>query len=61
MSSVIYHYNQRIALCIVVFPFFCLIGGKKMHTKSWLGNRKGTDPSQDLDIDGKILEWILGK
>jgi hypothetical protein len=27
----------------------------------WLENLKGRDHSEDLGVDGKILEWILGK
>jgi hypothetical protein len=32
-----------------------------MHTKSVLENLKGKDNAEHLGIDGKILEWILGK
>jgi hypothetical protein len=31
-----------------------------MHTKSWSENPKGRDNSEDLGIDGKILDCILG-
>jgi hypothetical protein len=33
-----------------------------MHTKFWLGNLKGTEHSEDIGVDGRIiLEWILRK
>jgi hypothetical protein len=32
-----------------------------MHTRFWSENLKGRDCLEDLGIDGKILEWILGK
>jgi hypothetical protein len=33
-----------------------------MHTKFWLEDLKGTDHSEVLGVDGKIIsEWILGK
>jgi hypothetical protein len=31
-----------------------------MHTEFWLGNLKGREDLEELDIDGKI-EWITGK
>jgi hypothetical protein len=27
----------------------------------WLENLNGRDYAEDLGVDGKILEWILGK
>jgi hypothetical protein len=33
-----------------------------MYKRFWSENLKGTDHSEDLDVDGKIiLKWILGK
>jgi hypothetical protein len=33
-----------------------------MHTKFWSENLQGSDHSEDLGVDEKIiLEWILGK
>jgi hypothetical protein len=32
-----------------------------MYRKCWSENVKGRDYSEDLDVDGKTLEWILGK
>jgi hypothetical protein len=32
-----------------------------MHTIFLLENLKGIDHLGDLDVDGKILEWISGK
>jgi hypothetical protein len=32
-----------------------------MRTKLWLENLNGTDHSEDLGVDGRILEWILVK
>jgi hypothetical protein len=33
-----------------------------MYIKFWSENLKGSDHSEDLGVDGKIiLEWILGK
>jgi hypothetical protein len=32
-----------------------------MLTKFRSENLKGRDHSGDLDVDGRILEWILGK
>jgi hypothetical protein len=32
-----------------------------MHKKCLLNNLKGRDLSEDLDIDGKILKWVLRK
>jgi hypothetical protein len=32
-----------------------------MHTIFYLENLKGRDHLEDLGVDGKILEWILGK
>jgi hypothetical protein len=32
-----------------------------MYSKLSLENVKGTDHAEDLIVDGKILEWILGK
>jgi hypothetical protein len=33
-----------------------------MHTVIWLGNLKGRDHLEDLDVDGDIiLEWVLGR
>jgi hypothetical protein len=32
-----------------------------MHTIFLSENLKGRDHSEDLGIDGKILEWTLGK
>jgi hypothetical protein len=33
-----------------------------MHTIFWLEHLKGSDNSEDLGVDGKIiLEWIFGK
>jgi hypothetical protein len=32
-----------------------------MHTIFWLENLKGRDHSEDLGVDGKVTEYILGK
>jgi hypothetical protein len=32
-----------------------------MHTLFWLENLKGRDHSEDLNVDGKILERISGR
>jgi len=32
-----------------------------MRTIFWVENVKGKDHSEDLGVDGKILEWTLGK
>jgi len=32
-----------------------------MHTEFWTENLKGIEHSQDLGVDGRILEWTLGK
>jgi hypothetical protein len=32
-----------------------------MHTVFWLENLKGSGYSEDLGVDGKIIECILGK
>jgi hypothetical protein len=32
-----------------------------MHTEFWLENFKGRDNIENLAIDRKVLEWILGK
>jgi hypothetical protein len=32
-----------------------------MHIIFWFENLKGRDHSEDLGVDGRILEWILGK
>jgi hypothetical protein len=32
-----------------------------MHTIFWFENLNGKDYLEDLGVDGKILEWILGK
>jgi len=32
-----------------------------MYTIFWLENLKGRNHLEDLDKDGKILEWISGK
>jgi len=33
-----------------------------MFTRFWLGIRKGTDHSEDVGVNGKIiLKWMLGK
>jgi hypothetical protein len=32
-----------------------------MHTKFLLENQKGGDDAEELGVDRKILEWILGK
>jgi len=32
-----------------------------MHTVFWLENLKGRDHSEDLGMNGRILEWILEK
>jgi hypothetical protein len=33
-----------------------------MHTKFWSENQKGRDPSEDLEVGGRIiLEWMFGK
>jgi hypothetical protein len=34
---------------------------KMRRTVFWFENLKGRDNSEDLGIDGRILEWILGK
>jgi hypothetical protein len=34
---------------------------KKMHTVFWLEDLKGRDHSEDLGVDGRILQRILGK
>jgi hypothetical protein len=35
--------------------------GQEMHTKLWSENLKGRGHSEDLDVNGKILERILGR
>jgi hypothetical protein len=38
------------------------IGKIRYYTKFWLVNIKGTDHSEDIVVDGRIiLEWIAGK
>jgi hypothetical protein len=32
-----------------------------MRTKFWSGNLKGRDHSEDLGVDGEVLESVLGK
>jgi hypothetical protein len=32
-----------------------------MFTKFWSENPNGRDHSEDLGVDGKVLEWILEK
>jgi hypothetical protein len=32
-----------------------------MYAKFWTENLKGRDHSEELNVDGMILEWILGK
>jgi hypothetical protein len=32
-----------------------------MHARFWSENQNGRDHLEDLGVDGKILEWILGK
>jgi hypothetical protein len=37
-------------------------GNKEMHTIFWLDNLKGSDRSDDISLDVRIiLEWTLGK
>jgi hypothetical protein len=35
--------------------------GKMSHSKFWSENLTGRDHSKGLNIDGKILQWVLGK
>jgi hypothetical protein len=37
------------------------MGEIKMHKSFLSENLKGRDHSEDLGVDGKIIEWILGK
>jgi hypothetical protein len=37
------------------------MGEMRNVTKFWLGKLKGLDYMEDLGIEGKILEWDLGK
>jgi hypothetical protein len=32
-----------------------------MHTRHWPETLKERDYSQELDVDGKILDWIFGR
>jgi len=32
-----------------------------MHTNFWSEHLTGRDHSEEVGVDGKILEWILGK
>jgi hypothetical protein len=36
-------------------------GACEMRIKFWSENVKGRDHSEDLGVDGKILEWMLEK
>jgi len=38
----------------------CSTRGSEVHTQFWSVNLNERGHSQDLDIDGEILEWILG-
>jgi hypothetical protein len=37
------------------------MGRREMHMKFWSQSLKGRDHSQDLGVDGRISDWILGK
>jgi hypothetical protein len=41
--------------------FFWFSDYSPMHITFWSENPKGKGHSEDLSVDGKILEWILGK
>jgi hypothetical protein len=32
---------------------------REMSIKLWLENLKGTDHSENLDVDGEDIKWIL--
>jgi hypothetical protein len=52
----------KLQLRYIYFSFTSVICFKrKTHTKLWWGNLKGRDKLEDIRVDGKILEWILGK